>query len=491
MAQVVQQRTSPYLTVILAFTTVVFLGVAVLMYVQKNDQAEKVQKLQQQVSGLADSTDLGDENVKALLQQAQRSDQPGTTVLGFMQNRIEQLAGYIDPATSDFAGAVSKYQEFKKAYPDVAAGGLVPAARRHIKLAGDREETIETLREEKNTTLATQAQKVNALQSDNERLVQEKQALQQQVDGLDDKIAAIRTDCANKIEQQSVAHRQEIDNLTQQIAQLRGEIQDTQFTIKTKEGTIDRVTNELSQAKTKIKELETRLRGQNIASSGAQPEEFKSGQSGVSVDMATKPDGRVLRVVDDEALCYINIGREDGLDVDTSFAVFDSQASLTEENVKATLVVTSVRDKISVCRIASKAEDNPIRLGDPVVNVAFDATETYTFHVIGDFDLTGNGTPTPQGQEQIKAMIRESGGEIAGDLGVETDFLVAGPKPGVPPAPREGSDLATRAAYQSALAQQKKYEEDIALAMKLGVQILNTNRFLYFMGVSSPQGAAQ
>lgn len=489
MAQVVQQRTSPYLTVILAFTTVVFLGVAVLMYVQKNDQAEKVQKLQQQLSGLADSTDLGNDDVKAMLQQAQRSDQPGATVLGFLQNRVEQLAGYIDPATSDFAGAVSKYEAFKKAHPDVAASGLVPAAQRHIKLANDREEMIETLREEKDTALASGTRKITALQTDNERLVQEKQALQQQVDGLDDKIAAIRTDCANKIEEQSVAHRQEIDNLTQQIAQLRGQIQDTQFTIKTKEGTIDRVTNELSQAKTKIKELETRLRGQNIATRGAQPEEFKPGQSGVSVDMATKPDGRILRVVDDEALCYINIGREDGLEVDTSFAVFDSEAPMNEENVKATLVVTSVRDKISACRIASKAEDNPIRLGDPVVNVAFDSTVTYSFHVIGDFDLSGNGNPTPQGQEQIKAMIREAGGEIAGDLGVETDFLVAGPKPSVPPAPREGADLATRAAYQSALANQKKYEEDVALAMKLGVQILNTNRFLSFMGATSPQAA--
>jgi hypothetical protein len=164
---------------------------------------------------------------------------------------------------------------------------------------------------------------------------------------------------------------------------------------------------------------------------------------------------------------------------------------MTEENVKATLVVTRVQDKISICRIASTAEQNPIRLGDPVVNVAFDSTVTYSFHVIGDFDLTGNGTPTPQGQEQIKAMIREAGGEIAGDLGVETDFLVAGPKPSVPPAPREGADLATRAAYQEALAQQKKYEEDIALAMKLGVQILNTNRFLSFMGATGAQAAAQ
>jgi predicted nucleic acid-binding Zn-ribbon protein len=487
MAQVVQQRTSPYLTVILVFTTVIFLGVAVLMHVQKSDLQESNKQLEQRLADLANSTDLNNEMITQLRNRAAEAKDGDVTVLSLLRRRISDLASRIDSGTDTYTGAMKAVETLQKQHPEAWGEGLAKAVEDLSKKKDGLEKQLQALQQSKQDAADVHQKKVVKLEAEKAQLVTEKQALQQQVNLLPGKISEVESEYTQKIGELRTQHDQQLQEKDQRIAQLRGELQDAQFTVQTKEQRINTLSSNLADARNTINDLRMQLQNKTVVASGRKAEEVKTGQSGASIDLAASPDGRILRVVDDAEICYINLGRSSNLQVDTSFAVFDSQKSITQDNVKATLVVTKVTDVVSECRIAAKDPENPILVGDPIVNVAFDSSSSYSFYVIGEFDLTGGNQATAQGRRQVQSLIREAGGTIAEDLGIQTDFLVAGVRPDLPPEPREGADLPTRAAYQDALRQRQQYEEDKALAAKLGVQILNTNRFKAFMGLNAAQ----
>jgi hypothetical protein len=484
MAQVVQQRTSPYLTVILGFTTVISLAVAVLMYTQKNKAEEAAQQDEQLVAQLAGSTDRQDPTITNMLQVAEDTNR---SVVKQLQQRNKDLAFIVDAATDNYAAAMETADQLERTMPEVWGKGLVPAVRSLYSENQTLEDRIAELQEEKETQLAAVRTEMSGIQDQIKKLRDQKQQLQQKVDALPTEIADVRTEYGKQIEEMRSKHQSAVNELNNRINELKNQLQDAQLAAQTAQARANRFEEELKLTKQENNVLKQRLRSGAVAA-GAQPEPVETGRTGAVVDMAARPDGQILRVIDDENLCYVNLGRADDLQINTSFAVFDSQKpNITEDNVKGTLVVTKVSQSVSECRIASHDPDNPILAGDLIVNVAFEPTVTYSFYVIGRFDLTGGGRPSPQGREQVKALIREAGGKVAEELTVQTDFLVAGPRPPLPPEPREGADLSTRAAYQEALNQRRAYDEDLALAMKLGIQVLNTNRFMTFMGLTPEQ----
>jgi hypothetical protein len=149
---------------------------------------------------------------------------------------------------------------------------------------------------------------------------------------------------------------------------------------------------------------------------------------------------------------------------------------------KAAITVVSVNDRTAQCRIASGAKDDAIMAGDPIGNVAYDALRTYTFAVEGQFDLTGHGTPTAEGADEVKSMIKHSGGKVSDDVGLNTDFIVMGAEPPKPTKPKESDPATAQKNYEDLIKPYNHYQEVLRQAQAMKIPMLNTNRFLALVG---------
>ena len=147
--------------------------------------------------------------------------------------------------------------------------------------------------------------------------------------------------------------------------------------------------------------------------------------------------------------------------------------------------VYDVSEDISECRIASERLDNPISAGDLVANVAFDTQRNYKFIIEGEFDLRGVGDPSGEQVREVEILIRRSGGEIVDEVTIETDFVVLGEEPTRPPRPPESAPPTDWTIYQQQLRRYERYHEVMRTAQSMQVPILNTNRFLAFIGYAA------
>ena len=196
--------------------------------------------------------------------------------------------------------------------------------------------------------------------------------------------------------------------------------------------------------------------------------------------VAMYPDGEITRVVD-ERTCYISIGSSNGVIPDLIFSVYSPSGDA--DGAKASIVVKQVFEDASEC-VITRLEDprDPVVPGDIIGNIAFDENHVYTFLVSGRFDMRGGNEPTDEGREQIKAMIREFGGRIVDEVGVNVDFVVLGPQPILPPEPDDDTAPTVRQIYETRQREIEEYDEVKRQAIALGLRILNTNRFLERLG---------
>jgi len=105
----------------------------------------------------------------------------------------------------------------------------------------------------------------------------------------------------------------------------------------------------------------------------------------------------------------------------------------------------------------------------------------YNFLVHGNFDLDQNGVATSQDAEVIQRLITQWGGNIVGEINVDTDFVVLGKEPAIPDRPIDPDPIA-QANYERAVAEYDAYQEISAKARTYRIPILNQNRFLYLVG---------
>ena len=76
---------------------------------------------------------------------------------------------------------------------------------------------------------------------------------------------------------------------------------------------------------------------------------------------------------------------------------------------------------------------NPLREKDPIANLVWHRDKKYRFCVAGDFDFDGDGVAEPDGLTRIAKMIEQWGGLVTATLSVDTDFLLVGFPPQLPP----------------------------------------------------------
>lgn len=208
-------------------------------------------------------------------------------------------------------------------------------------------------------------------------------------------------------------------------------------------------------------------------------------------DEATLVDGRVVGVNRAARQVYIDLGRRNRLVVGLAFEVFDAGTSvqLDEKGAypqgKATVEVIRVDESTALCRILRERKGSPIIEGDLLVNAVYDPKKTYTFTVFGNFDTNGDGISTPQETQEIKSLIANWGGRVADDITGDTDFVVLGVKPILPPQPKPDEPIELITRFVNLRQAAARYDELFKTASQTGIPVLNENRLYTLTGLES------
>lgn len=220
-------------------------------------------------------------------------------------------------------------------------------------------------------------------------------------------------------------------------------------------------------------------------------------------------NGKILRVSEGTDMCYIDIGSDDRIKPGMTFSVYAGRVprkadivtkdkspeqiekewdEYLKDKSKGKLVVIETERRFSQCRIVDQKRGNPIMPGDVITNPIVDPIKNFNFVVKGDFDLFGSGRASKTSEErkrkidQIKKYIIACGGRVTDDIDANTDYVVLGEPPETLGPVDPADDDRVKAIKEQAMRDLEDYNKTRDLAFKIGIPILNTNRFLALTG---------
>lgn len=207
---------------------------------------------------------------------------------------------------------------------------------------------------------------------------------------------------------------------------------------------------------------------------------------------AFKPDGQVVLVDEASKIIHINLGSEDRVYRGLTFSVYDKGTGIPRDGVpKAQVEVLAVDRQISTARILDSQRKNPIGVGDSVANLIWDVGRQNQFVVAGEFDLDRDGVVDYDGVRKIEGLVRRWGGLVTEDVSANTDYVILGAEPTVPPEPtlvQQTNDPTAMDKYNAARRAEEHYQQIRRRAESLYVPIFNYDRFLYFTGYAGQVG---
>lgn len=202
-------------------------------------------------------------------------------------------------------------------------------------------------------------------------------------------------------------------------------------------------------------------------------------------------DGRVIEVAPATSEVAIDLGRRDNLVLGMTFEVYGRDVSVRPdaEGVfppgKATIEVTRIDERTGRARVIRSVSGSPILQNDKLVNAVYDPNKTYKFAVFGNFDTNDDGVATTAEADAIRGYIQEWGGEASDDIAGDTDFLVLGQPPVLPPQPPFDAPREVIQRFLDLQARADKYDEMFDAAQATNIPVLNQNRFMTLTGLDA------
>lgn len=200
-------------------------------------------------------------------------------------------------------------------------------------------------------------------------------------------------------------------------------------------------------------------------------------------------DGRIVSVNPIDRTAYIDLSRDKRLVIGMTFEVYSDPSSIRPgadgayPRGKATVEVIQIGDTTSTVRIVRENRGNPIISGDVLANAVYDPNKTYSFVIAGDFDLDNDGVGSDAEFREVQAIINNWGGAVQADLGGDTDFLVLGERPRIPPQPPATAPVAVIDEFIRLQRAATEYDRLFDTARQTGIPILNQNRLYTLTGV--------
>jgi hypothetical protein len=430
-----------------------------------NDQREKDRPI------LSDP-DYSDPRVQALNQA--RSDQTGpySGLQSAMQVSLaesDQLSKLVAPGATPEKAAAAGQDALKSAAEKVqkAAKLNLPTDSLTGALGALSDQVVQ---------LASRAQEAQAAQKAAENQNQQLLAAQkQQLEDKDKLIAAAN----QKVEQMQTEVKQAQEQATNAQAALQASANSSMKQLQEVNASLT------SQIQTKDKQILTA----NKTISGLKTK-LKTARVNPTDAIVMHPDGNIIRVGDNQT-CFINLGSRQHVTKGLTFEVYDKDRGIpalgdgmSDTGLpvgKASIEVFNVGPDTSECRVVKTQQGQQLVIGDLISNLIYDPTTAYNFVVYGNFDLSNSGVASPGDADIIKRLITQWGGKLQDKPDVNTDFVIMGVEPVVPPVtdPNNANEVLKSNEKKRELEQ---YQAIVAAASQLSIPIMNQNRFLYFIG---------
>ena len=358
----------------------------------------------------------------------------GTATLEQIQTRIDNLLG---PNAGSLVAAIeardSQLSQLSRS--EAQARAAADAARADLRA---KNEELEAIREDYERSTAT---------------------LAAQIDGYESELSGLRTE-VNDLKDEHIGEMDEAR------AQFNGEVSNLQ--------------RELNSRRNEIERLETIVQGFD-----------RSGTRLLAEDEAALIDGTVVGLNPASNEIFISRGRLDNMVLGMTFEVYAANTSVRPNadgdypSGKATVEVIRIDENSSVARVLRSIRGNPIIEGDSILNPVYDPNKVYNFVVFGNFDTNSDFIFTPQERTDLIALVEEWGGRVESDISGETDFVVLGQRPVLPPAPKIDDPIEIVQRYRRLAQEQRKYDELFNTANNTGIPVLNQNRFYTLTGLDS------
>lgn len=299
-----------------------------------------------------------------------------------------------------------------------------------------------------------------------------------------------RRQAQQQFEQSLAAANAELGQYKAEVESYRGSMTQT---IAANNERVDEIRRDATDRVALLSDQIERLREENLIRQG-QIDSLRAQRSSELLrpqDEASLVDGRIVSVNPSTNEAFIDLTTRDRLVLGMTFEVYDSASAIRPDadgnypRGKATGEVIRVSDNSSVLRLIRQTRGNPVIGGDVIANAAYDPRKSYSFVVFGAFDTDGDGVATQQEGENIRAIIRNWGGKIQDDIVGDTDFLVLGERPAVPPQPPIDAPYAVVQEYARLERASREYDRLFNVAQTTGIPILNKNRLYTLTGLYS------
>lgn len=207
-------------------------------------------------------------------------------------------------------------------------------------------------------------------------------------------------------------------------------------------------------------------------------------------DEATIFDGAIVAIDAVSGEVAINRGARNHIVLGMTFEVYTGGTVIRPDDNgeyptgKAAIEVIRVEEGTARARIIRERKGNPIIAGDVIVNPVYDPSKTYRFCVYGNFDTDNDGVATAAEADAIKRTIADWGGEVSAQIGGDTDFLVLGKPPYLPPEPKIDDPVEVIDRYLNLKRMAERYDELFQTAVQAGIPVLNQSRFETLTGLT-------
>jgi hypothetical protein len=450
MARVVRRRKNPLLPILLIFVFLFLIAAVMATLAYNKGQSVTKGKAQAIARGrkIISEDERGYDAIKKILVESSK-DSKAPTVVAVLNKRLANLVRKVTGEETTSAVAIARIEA--AIGQNTFALNAISTAK---KTAADDSAEVTKLKAE----IATlNANKANAVEAYNTLDTQFKT-----------KAAALAAEVQTLTAAQTTMAAAHADALKASDADWQKKVTEQEQEVDTGLAKASKLSVSVNVLTLKVERLENELRIKRTRN---------------QKNIAVRPDGKIKEVMTDRDVCFIPVGSQDRVVRGMTFRVFGPEGIPEDgEGHKASLTVVRVFKTISQCRVTTVRPDNPVAIGDPFANVAFDPTTQPIFVVEGRFDLSGMGRLTETGTQEVISLIKRSGGKIAKKLSLDVDFVVLGPEPSKPAEPAEDAPGTTKKAYEIRMEEYRRWKATLDAAIALNIPKLNTKRFLTFTG---------
>lgn len=468
-------------TIFFAFATIISIVVAVMLGNKIEEHRKASESAQQTLNKFITSAERGQPRSGELQAEAEKAE-AGRSVFTHLVTTSDRIKRNL--AGSETLSPTEIDAKMKEA--GIAEGqdalSYIKSLSEQLKVAQEnlakQDALIKTEQEKFKTVSASlDSQKTNA-EADSKKIADTLAAIEQEAVSVRAKNTELQGELQKKLDESGQANSGELVKLIEENASLDKKIKDLQLELNRLKGELKRETPTVP-------------------------------------DPAEQVDGQIIAMVtNDPNTLYINLGRRDHLVLGLTFEVYDALRGVEVEEVedkdgeiqlkrgKATIEVVSMTDTSAMCRVVRSSFGRPILVQDPIANLVYDKQRKFTFYVVGDFDLDGDGKATLSDREQVIDLVERWGGIVvkAEDrkrrlgaaigldsaeenvLPLDTDFVLLGQEPPLPDVSGEVTDPTEKARLENLKRVYDDYSRIRTEAKALGIPVLNQNRFLALIG---------